>query len=109
MDNKKDVLYKYKTFYVNRFAANKNVYIKYFDEALNDFFNKYPFDSKDVKDYPHDLMEKHIVFDLCRIIGDSGFNIYSKLMDYVYNLYIRDDIQRSILIAVDNLKLNNVN
>ena len=51
------------------------------------------FNSKNFKDYDHDKMLKHIVFDLCRIIGDAGFRLYELLTDYVDDVYNRNEIR----------------
>ena len=68
---KRDRAVIYKDFYTNKFSAVKAVIVVYLDAAFEDFFNQYPFNSKNFKDYDHDKMLKHIVFDLCRIMGDA--------------------------------------
>ena len=50
---KRDRALVYKAFYTNRFTANKAVAVMYLHDALDDFFTKYSFNSKDIKDYDH--------------------------------------------------------
>lgn len=58
---KRDRAVIYKDFYTNKFSAVKAVIVVYLDTAFEDFFNQYPFNSKNFKDYDHDKMLKHIV------------------------------------------------
>lgn len=58
---KRDRAFIYKDFYTNKFSAVKAVIVVYLDAAFEDFFNQYPFNSKNFKDYDHDKMRKHIV------------------------------------------------
>ena len=81
----------------------------YLDAAFEDFFNQYPFNSKNFKDYDHDKMLKHIVFDLCRIMGDAGFRLYELLTDYVDDVYNRNEIEQCARAVLDNIKLIDVN
>lgn len=106
---KRDRALIYKDFYVNRLAANKAVAVKYIYDAMDDFFKRYPFNRKDVKDYDHDIMQKHIIFDLCRILGDAGYRTYEMLIDYIDDLYNRDDIEICVRVLVENIKLSDVN
>ena len=106
---KRDRALVYKAFYTNRFTANKAVAVMYLHDALDDFFTKYPFNSKNFKDYDHDKMLKHIVFDLCRIMGDAGFRLYELLTDYVDDVYNRNEIEQCARAVLDNIKLTDVN
>ena len=99
---KRDRAVIYKDFYTNKFSAVKAVIVVYLDAAFEDFFNQYPFNSKNFKDYDHDKMLKHIVFDLCRIMGDAGF-------DYVDDVYNRNEIEQCARAVLDNIKLTDVN
>lgn len=98
-----------KDFYVNRFAANKAVAVMYLEKEITDFFSKYPFNSKSVKDYDRAAMRKHIVFDLCRTLGDAGFRLFELFNDYVDDLYNRDELKTCIIATFENFKLRDVN
>ena len=106
---KRDRALVYKAFYTNRFTANKAVAVMYLHEALDDYFTKYSFNSKDIKDYDHNQMSKHIVFDLCRIMGDAGVRLYELLTDYVDEVYNRNEIEQCARAVLDNIKLIDVN
>lgn len=106
---RKDRAIIYKDFYVNRFSAVKTVAVKYLEDAIKDFFNTFPFDKKNVKDYDYKRMKSHIVFDLCRMLGDAGFRLYELLTDYVDDLYNREELKFCALAAFENIKLSNVN
>lgn len=106
---KRDRAVIYKDFYTNKFSAVKAVIVVYLDTAFEDFFNQYPFNSKNFKDYDHDKMLKHIIFDLCRIMGDAGFRLYELLTDYVDDVYNRNEIEQCARAVLDNIKLTDVN
>ena len=106
---KRDRAVIYKDFYTNRFSAVKAVIIVYLDSAIEDFFTQYPFNSKNFKDYDHKKMLKHIVFDLCRIMGDAGFRLYELLTDYVDDIYNRNEIKQCVIAVLDNIKLTDIN
>ncbi|QWM90271.1 hypothetical protein [uncultured phage cr25_1] len=106
---KRDRALVYKAFYTNRFTANKAVAVMYLHDALDDFFAKYPFNSKDIKDYDHNQMSKHIVFDLCRILGDAGYRLYELLTDYIDDLYNRNEIEMCARAISETIKLADVN
>ena len=97
---KRDRAVIYKDFYTNKFSAVKAVIVVYLDAAFEDFFNQYPFNSKNFKD---------IVFNLCRIMGDAGFRLYELLTDYVDDVYNRNEIEQCARAVLDNIKLTDVN
>lgn len=99
----------YKDFYVNRFSAVKVVVAKYLEAELEDFFNTFPFNKNDVKDYDYKRMKNHIIFDLCRILGDAGFRLYEILIDYVDDLYNREELSRCAWVVFENIKFSDVN
>ena len=99
---KRDRAVIYKDFYTNKFSAVKAVIVVYLDAAFEDFFTQYPFNSKNFKDYDHDKMLKHIVFDLC-------FRLYELLTDYVDDVYNRNEIEQCARAVLDNIKLTDVN
>lgn len=99
----------YKDFYVNRFSAVKIVAVKYLEAELKDFFNTFPFDKNDVKDYDYKRMKNHIIFNLCRILGDAGFRLYEILTDYVDDLYNREELRLCAWAVFENIKFSNVN
>ena len=106
---KKDRAVIYKDFYTNKFSAVKAVIVVYLDAAFLYLFYQYPFYIKNFKDYDHDKMFKHIVFDLCRIMGDAGFRLYELLTDYVDDVYNRNEIEQCARAVLDNIKLTDVN
>lgn len=96
-------------FYFNRFSANKAIAVKYIEVEFKDFFTKYPFNPKDIKDYDRVAMRKHILLDLTRILGDAGFRLYELLCDYIDDLYNRQECYQCACAALENLKLKDVN
>ena len=110
---KRDRAVIYKDFYTNKFSAVKAVIVVYLDAAFEDFFNQYPFNSKNFKDYDHDKMLKHIDyrrrFGNGRRMGDAGFRLYELLTDYVDDVYNRNEIEQCARAVLDNIKLTDVN
>lgn len=54
-------------------------------------------------------MSKHIVFDLCRILGDAGYRLYELLTDYIDDLYNRNEIEMCARAISETIKLADVN
>ena len=99
----------YKDFYTNKFSAVKAVIVVYLDAAFEDFFNQYPFNSKNFKIMIMIRCFNILVFDLCRIMGDAGFRLYELLTDYVDDVYNRNEIEQCARAVLDNIKLTDVN
>ncbi|MBD5584379.1 MAG: hypothetical protein HDQ88_04805 [Clostridia bacterium] len=98
-----------KKFYVDRIHATKNVAIHYIEEAFNDFFITYPFNEKKIVEYKDKDMLNHIIFDLLRMLGDPAYRTYELLIDYVYDIYNRTELEHSARINFENIKFKDVN
>lgn len=94
---------------MNPASAQEEIVLKFIDEVYNDFMTKYPFDSKDIKDYNRNDMRKHIIFSLIRSIGYQGYNLYEVLNDYIDELYNRKQHKAVADSKVKTLKLKLIN
>ena len=100
----------YRKKYIGNIFQNFNLinsYTVYQNLELVLLLNGY--NSKDIKDYDHSQMSKHIVFDLCRILGDAGYRLYELLTDYIDDLYNRNEIEMCARAISETIKLADVN